>query len=100
MRRDLRAVMTALEQEYDDVEDAAKAAIEAYESVNGKRDQWIVVARPMRDGPYVAVGSWTTKNQAMKASRVFVSAHKDDTTGTGLIVMPMYQPEWVEKWEE
>lgn len=97
MRRDIKAVAAALEREYDSVEDAAKAAIEAYESIASTRDQWIVVARPLADGPYLSVGPWTTQNQAAKASRSLVSAHREPTPGTGMAIIKMYQPDWITK---
>lgn len=100
MRRDIKAVAAALEQEYDSVEDAAKAAIEAYEKVAATRDQWIVVARPLAGGPCVSVGPWTTRNQADKASRHLVSAHRTETAGTGMAIMKMYQPDWVKKLDQ
>jgi hypothetical protein len=100
MKRDVKAVMQALDQEHDSLEDAAKAAIEAYESVAATRDQWIVVARPLAGGPYVSVGPWTTHNQASKASRHLVSAHNQPAEGTGMAVMKMYQPDWVKKLDQ
>ena len=98
--REIKAVVEALSREFDDIEDAARAAITALDEVRVTKDQWIVVARPLAGGPYVAVGPWTTKNQALKASRSFVSAHKDDNSGTGLVVMSMNQPEWIDRWKE
>lgn len=97
MRRDIKAVAEALGREYDSVEDAAKAAIEAYESVASTREQWIVVARPLAGGPYMSVGPWTTRNQATKASVNIVSAHREPTEGTGIAIMRMYQPDWLDK---
>lgn len=100
MRRDIKAVAEALEQEYDTVEDAAKAAIEAYQSVNKTRDQWIVVARILAGGPILSVGPWTTENQARKASQHLVSAHREPTEGTGMSILRMYQPDWVKKLDQ
>lgn len=95
--REIKAVMSVLEREFDDVEDAAKAAIAALDEVRSGKEQWIVVARPLAGGPYVSVGPWTTHNQAAKASQHIVSAHKEPTPGTGMAVMRMHQPEWIEK---
>lgn len=97
MRREVSAVMKALDSEHDSLEDAAKAAIEAYEEVNRSRDQWIVVAKPLRNGPLVGVGPWTTRNQAEKASESFVSAHRDSNEGTGMAVVKMHHTEWIKK---
>lgn len=95
--REIKAVVEALSREFDDIEDAARAAITALDEVRVTKDQWIVVARPLAGGPDIAVGPWTTKNQALKASEEFVSAHKEPTPGTGKIIMSMRQPNWLEK---
>lgn len=90
--------MTAvLDAEYDDIEEAARAVITALDEVRGTKDQWIVVARPLAGGPYISVGPWTTQNQAVKASKSIVSAHREPTPGTGMAVIKMYQPEWLSK---
>lgn len=95
--RELRAVADVLSKEWDDVEVAAREVINALDDVRGTKDQWIVVARPLADGPYLAVGPWTTRNQASKAGETIVSAHKEPTPGTGRIVMQMNHPSWLAK---
>ena len=89
----------ALDHEYEDLADAAHAAAEAYEKVHATREQWIVIARPLRDGPIVTVGSWTTRTQAEKAEKQFVSAHRDSNEGTFSFVTRMYQTSWMQKLE-
>jgi len=96
--REMRAVARVLDSDMsDDAMDMAREAIEALDEVRVTKDQWIVVARVMAGGPYLAVGPWTTKKQAMKASESLCSAHKEPTPGTGMIVMPMNQPAWLDK---
>lgn len=95
--REIKAVTAALDAEYDDIEDAARAVITALDEVRATKDQWIVVARPLARGPIVSVGPWTTHNQASKASQSLVSAHTEPTTGTGMAVVKMYQPDWIDK---
>lgn len=96
--REVRAVASILDPDQsDEAMDMAREAIEALDTVRAGKDQWIVVARPMANGPYLAVGTWTTKKQAMKASESLVSAHRTETPGTGMIVMPMNHPSWLDK---
>lgn len=95
--REVKAVAAALDAEYDDIDDAARAVITALDEVRATKDQWIVVARPLANGPIVSVGPWTTHNQAAKASTSIVSAHKEPTDGTGMAVVKMYQPDWINK---
>lgn len=95
--REIKAVTAVLDAEFDDIEEAARAVIAALDEVRASKDQWIVVARPLAGGPYVSVGPWTTHNQASKASQHLVSAHKEPTQGTGMAVMKMYQPDWLNK---
>lgn len=98
--RELRAVAGVLDPSVsEDALDMAREVIEALDAVRSTKDQWIVVARPLANGPYLAVGSWTTKKQAMKASESLCSAHSTPTPGTGMMVMPMRQPEWLDKLE-
>ena len=99
VKRTVKAVMQVLEREHEDLESAAEAAVAAYEAEATKKEQHIVVARPLRDGPLVAVGPWTTRNQAERASQSFVSAHRDSSEGTGLAVLKMYHTNWINKLE-
>lgn len=95
--REIKAVASILDPSVsDEAKDMAVEVIEALDKVREKKDQWIVVARPLAEGPYVSVGSWTTKRQAMRASESFVSAHREHAPGTGLVVMPMRHPEWLD----
>lgn len=97
-QRELRAVANILDPNLsDEAMDMAREVVEKLDDVRSSKDQWIVVARPMANGPDLAVGTWTTKRQAMKASESLVSAHRTPTPGTGMIVMPMYHPSWLEK---
>jgi len=98
--REVRAVASVLDPAVS--EDALAMAVEAIEAldvVRGTKDQWIVVARPLANGPYVAIGTWTTKKQAMKASESLCSAHRTPQPGTGMMVMPMNHPSWLDKLE-
>lgn len=95
--REIKAVTAVLDAEHDDIEEAARAVIAALDEVRSSKEQWIVVARPLAGGPYLSVGPWTTLNQAVKASTSLVSAHKEPTEGTGMTVMRMYQPDWLNK---
>lgn len=97
--REVSEVKKALDREYEDLIDAAHAAVEAYEKVHATRDQWIVIARPLRNGPLVTVGPWTTRTQAEKAEKQFVSAHRDSNEGTFSVVTRMYQTSWMKKLE-
>ena len=97
--KEVAEIKKALDHEYEDLADAAHAAAEAYEKVHATRDQWIVVARPLRDGPIVTVGPWTTRTQAEKAEKQFVSAHRDSNEGTFSFVTRMYQTSWMQKLE-
>lgn len=76
--------------------DMARECIEALDEVRVKKDQWILAARTMRDGPIVAVGPWTTKNQALRAvdKVAFVDAPAD-TEGVGALIFKVRQPEWL-----
>jgi len=97
--KEVTEIKKALDHEYEELIDAALAAAEAYEKVHVTREQWIVVARPLRDGPVVTVGPWTTRNQAEVAEKQFVSAHRDSNEGTFSFVTRMYQTSWMQKLE-
>lgn len=95
--REIKAVASILDPTLsDEAKDMAVEVIEALDKVRDTKDQWIVVARPLAGGPYVSVGAWTTKRQAMRATESFVSAHKEHEPGTGMMVMPMRHPEWLD----
>lgn len=95
--REIKAVASVLDPELsEEAKDMAVEVIEALDKVRDDKDQWIVVARPLADGPYVSVGSWTTKRQAMRATQSLVSAHVRQTPGVGMMVMPMYHPAWLD----
>jgi hypothetical protein len=99
-KRELVAVANILDPSLsDEAMDMAREVVETLDDVRSSKDQWIVVARLMANGPDLAVGTWTTKRQALKASECLVSAHQEETPGTGMIVMPMRQPSWLEQFE-
>jgi len=99
-KRELVAVANILDPSLsDEAIDMAREVVETLDDVRSSKDQWIVVARLMANGPDLAVGTWTTKKQALKASECLVSAHREEAPGTGMIVMPMRQPLWLEQFE-
>lgn len=82
----------------DDSEEAIDMAVEIVETVltiESKRDQWALVARLDPDTPYLGVGTWTTKNQAMKAAAKLCGS-TPNREGTGSLVLPLKQPEWLD----
>ena len=75
----------------------AREAIEALDEVRSKREQWVVAARTMKDGPIIQVGPWTTKNQAMRAvNKIAFADSPSDTPGCGALVIRMRTPEWLD----
>jgi hypothetical protein len=63
---EIRAVTALLDQEWDDVEDLARAVVESvYDSVLS-REWWTVIATDKRLGSFV-FGPYETRNKATKA---------------------------------
>lgn len=69
--------------------------VEAVLSIEQGKDQWAVVARTDPQAPYLGVGTWTTKNQAMKAAARLVGS-TSDRQGTGSLVLPLRPPSWLD----
>jgi hypothetical protein len=79
----------------DDALDMAVEIVEAVLNIESDRDQWAVIARTDPQAPYLGVGTWTTKNQAMKAAAKLCGS-TPDRTGTGSLVLPLRKPDWLE----
>ena len=81
----------------DEAMDMAREAIEALDQVRAGKDMWIMSARTIKDGPIINVGPWTTKNQALRATKQLAFADDpNETPGLGVMVMRMRTPDWLE----
>jgi hypothetical protein len=79
----------------EDAIDMAVEIVEAVLDIEGDRDQWALIARLDPQSPYLGVGTWTTKNQAMKAATKLVGS-TPDREGTGSLVLPLKKPDWLD----
>jgi hypothetical protein len=82
----------------DEAKALAKEIIVALDTARQENDQWSIMARTMKGGPYLAIGPFSTKNQAMKGlKRVAFADDPMTTPGVGAWVGKMYQPPWLDR---
>lgn len=94
--KSVRTVASILTPEAsEDAIDMAIEIVEAVLKIEGERDQWAVVARTDPQAPYLGVGTWTTKNQAMQAAQKLCGS-VSDRTRTGALVLPLKKPDWLD----
>lgn len=75
----------------------AREIIEALDQSRKEREQWIVAARTMKNGPHIMVGPFSTKNQAVKGYKKLAYVDDPNTTpGVGAVICKMYHPVWLD----
>lgn len=83
----------------EDAKALAREMIEALDESRTERDQWIITARTLKDGPVVTVGPFNTKNAAMKAAKKLSFADNPESTpGLGMLIHQMKHPVWLDKY--
>lgn len=83
----------------EDAMELARNIIDALDAARADREQWLVSARTMREGPTLTVGPWSTKNQALKAAgKIAFADDPNSTPGLGWLVHKMYPPGWLDKY--
>lgn len=83
----------------DESKDLARDMIEALDASRVEREQWVIYARTLKDGPIITVGPFNTKTQAMKASkRIAFADDPQSTPGLGMLITSMRHPVWLDKF--
>ena len=80
----------------DEAREMAKEIIEVIDKSRTNLEQWVLSFKVSAKSPVITVGPWTTKNQALKATKLICFDDDPMTTpGVGWYVHKMNTPTWL-----